>query len=100
MIFIVFWPFSLACGFGTIGLSLKRKIHTEHCYHLKVFFGVLGGSCDGDEIFCIAQCGNPLFGGVPNSIGITVPKRERGGAFLQKQEPGAIAVERSLILSN
>ena len=67
--------FLVACGFGTTGFSLEEQI-------------------------CIARCGSPLFRGVPKSIWIAVPKRERGGAFLREQEPGAIAAERSLVLSN
>ena len=29
-----------------------------------------------------------------------MPKRERGGAFLQEQEPGAIVAEQSLVSRN
>ena len=42
---------------------------------------------------------DPLFGDVSKSIWIALPKRERGRAFLRKQEPGAIFAERSLVSS-
>ena len=56
MILAVLGPVSLACGFGTNGLSLKEKIHAEHCHRPKVFLGVLGGSYGGDWTSCIAWC--------------------------------------------
>ena len=54
MILAVLGPVSLACGFGTNGLSLKEKIHAEHCHRPKVFLGILGGSYGGDWTSCIA----------------------------------------------
>ena len=40
------------------------------------------------------------FEGVPKGIWIPMPERKHGKAFLQEQEPGAIAAERSLVSSN
>ena len=48
MILAVLAPFSLAYGFETNSLSLKKKIHAEYCHRPNVFFGVLGGSYGGD----------------------------------------------------
>ena len=47
MILVVLGPFSLACGFGTTGLSLKEKIHAEQCHCPKVFLDVLGEAMVG-----------------------------------------------------
>ena len=69
------------------------------CHRLKVFLGILGGNWGGNWTSCIARCGSPLFGGVPKSIWIAVPKRERGGAFLREQEPDAIAAKFGIVLT-
>ena len=89
-------PFRWAVGLEQLASAWR----TNPCRTLSLFFGVLGGSWGEDWTSCIAWCGSPLFGGVPMSIWIAVPKREHGGAFLREWEPGAIAAERSLVSSN
>ena len=42
MILAALGPFLLVYRFRTNGLSLKEKIHAEHCHYLKIFLSVLG----------------------------------------------------------
>ena len=70
MIPTVLRPFLLACGFGTTGLSLKRKIHAEHCYRPKIFLSVLGGSYGMDWTLCIAWCEPPHLKKIPWAFGV------------------------------
>ena len=56
--------------------------------------GVLGGSCDGDRISCIALCEVPNLDESPRASGLLYPT-VHGGAFLQEQEPVAILAEPS-----
>ena len=83
MILAVLGPFSLACGFGTNGLSLKEKIHAEHCHRPKVFLGVLGGSYGGDWTSRIAWCEASYLKEFPRASGLLYPA-ERGGGLLQE----------------
>ena len=86
MILAVLGPFSLACGFGMNGLSLKKKIHAKHCHRPKVFLLYLAGVMVETEPH--ASRVRPLirrrpqehldFKGVPKGTWISVPKRERG----------------------
>ena len=94
IILAVLGPFSLACGFGTNGLSLKEKIHAEHCHCPKVFLGVLGGSYGGDWTSCIAWCEALYSKESPRASGLLFPA-ERGGAFLRKLV--AIAAELGIV---
>lgn len=48
MIFAVLGVFLLTYEFGRTGLSLEEKIYIKYCHYLKIFFGVLGKSYDGD----------------------------------------------------
>ena len=82
MILTVLGPFLLACEFGTNGLSLKEKIHAEHCHRLMVFLGVLGGSYGGDWTSCTA-CEAPYLKESPRASGLLYPA-ERDGAFLRE----------------
>ena len=83
MILMVLGPYSLACGFGITGLSLKKKIYTEHCHRPKVFLGVLGGSYGGDWTLCIAWCEAPYSKESPKASQLLYPA-ECGGAFLRE----------------
>ena len=84
MILAVLGPFSLACGFGTNGLSLKEKIHTEHCHCLKVFLGVLGGSYGGDWTSCIA-CEAPYSKESLRTSGFLYPNGSVAGRFCKSK---------------
>ena len=107
MILAVLGPFSLACGFGTNGLSLKEKIHAEHCHRPKVFLGILGGSYGGDWTSCIA-CEAIYIKEVPKGIWI-LKESQRAFRFLCPNESVArrfckskslVSLLRSLELSN
>ena len=69
MILAVLGPFSLACRFGTNGLSLKEKIHAEHCHRPKVFLDILGGSYDGEWTSRINWCEAPYSKEFPRASG-------------------------------
>ena len=84
MILAVFGPVSLAYGFGTNGLSLKEKIHAEHCHRLKVFLGVLGGSYGGDWTSCIA-CEAPYSKESPRASGFLCPNGSVAGRFCKSK---------------
>ena len=60
--------------------------------NLSSSLGVLGGSCGGDWISCIALCEVPNLEESPRTSGLLYPTA-RGGAFLQEQEPVAIVAE-------
>ena len=79
MILAVFGPFSLACGFGTTGLSLKGKIHAENCHRPKVFLGVLGGSYGKDWTSRIAWYEASYSKEFPRASGLLYSARVRAG---------------------
>ena len=79
MIFVVLGPFSLACGFGTTGLSLKDKIHAKHCPRPNVFLVVLDGSYGKDWTSCIAWCETPYSKESPRASGLLYPAQRGGG---------------------
>ena len=85
MIFAVLGPFSLACGFGTNGLSLKEKIYAEHCHRPKIFFGVLGGSYGGDWTSHIAWCEAPLLKESPRASKLLCPNGSVVGRFCESK---------------
>ena len=94
MILAVLGLFSLACRFGTTGLSLKRKIHVEHCHCPKVFFGILDGSYDGDWTSCITWYEAPYLKESPMASWLLY-SAECDGAFLREWKSGAIAMKQS-----
>ena len=101
IILAVLWPFSLTCGFGTTGLSLKEKIHANHCHRPKVFLGVLGGSYGGDWTSYIAWCEAPFLKESPRASGLLYPAER----FRESESPlpllwSLVTAERNLISSN
>ena len=85
MILAVLGLFSLACGFGTNGLSLKEKIHAEHCHRPKVFFNVLGGSYDEEWTSRIAWCEAPLLKESPRASKLLCPNGSVAGRFCESK---------------
>ena len=85
MILVVLGAFSLACGCGTTGLSLEEQIHAEHCHRLKVFLGVLGGSCGRDWTSCIAWCEVPYSEESPKASGLLCPNGSVAGRFCESE---------------
>ena len=85
MILAVLRPFLLAYGFGTNDLNLKEKIHTEHCHHPKVFYGVLGGSYSGDWTSRIAWCEAPLSKEFPRASKLLCPNESVAGCFCESK---------------
>ena len=79
IILAVLGPFMLACGFGTNGLSLKEKIHADHCHRPKVLFGVLGGNYGGDWTSRIPWCKAPLSKESLMASGLLYPAECGGG---------------------
>ena len=101
IILAVLWPFSLTCGFGTTGLSLKEKIHAEHCHRPKVFLDVLGGSYGGDWTSYIVWCKAPFSKESPRASGLLYPAKR----FCESESPlpllrSLVIAEQSLISSN
>ena len=101
IILAVLWPFLLTCGFGTTGLSLKKKIHAEHCHRLKVFLSILGGSYGGDWTSYIAWCEASFSKESPRASGLLYPAER----FRESENPllslrSLVTAERSLISSN
>ena len=97
IILAVLGSFSLAYRFGTNGLSLKEKIHTEHCHCPKVFLGVFGGSYDEDWTSCIT-CEAPYLKESPRAFGFLCLNGSMSGRFYKSKS--LISLLRSSELSN
>ena len=94
MIPAVLGSFSLACAFGTTGLSLEEQVNAEYCHHPEGFLSVLGGSYGGDWTSCIAWCKALYSKESPRASGLLFPA-ERGGRFCESPLPSL----RSLVSS-
>ena len=77
----------MACCFGATGFNLEERVYAElcHCFLVRLAEAVVR---TGPHVLLASEV---LYLEVSSKASGSLYPTERGGAFLQKREPGAIA---------